>query len=233
MVLHSKILNRLLNLMYPRTCAMCGRYIGDYIARGDIQQIVCNDCLRALPRTEQSELRQNETEAVVGTTAAAFMFFEKHHPVQDMIHKMKFGQQPQIGYVLGRQAAIEWQDSELWDGVDVIIPVPLHRKRLRQRGYNQSEYIARGLSEVTGIPVDTTHVMRTRHTHQQALQNSAGRKTNVADAFAVNHPEQLYHKTILLVDDLITTGETVKACMKAMKAFRGAEIRVFALGKAR
>ena len=111
--------------------------------------------------------------------------------------------------------------------------MPLHPKRLRERGYNQSEYIARGISDLTGIPVDTTHVTRARNTPKQALQDGEGRKTNVADAFAVNHPEQLYHKHILLVDDLITTGETVKACLHAMRVIRGAKFSVFALCKAR
>ena len=106
---------------------------------------------------------------------------------------------------------------------------------MRERGYNQSEYIAKGLSEITGIPVDTTHVTRVKNTPKQALMQAKdeGRKANVADAFAVNHPEQLYHKHILVVDDLITTGETMKACLQAMKRIRGAKFSVFALCKAR
>jgi len=111
--------------------------------------------------------------------------------------------------------------------------MPLHPRRMRERGYNQSEYIARGISEITGIPVDTTHVTRTKNTPKQALQDGEGRKTNVAGAFAINHPEQLYHKRIMVVDDLITTGETMKACLSAMKPFRGAEFCVFALCKAK
>ena len=104
---------------------------------------------------------------------------------------------------------------------------------MNERGYNQSEYIARGISEITGIPIDTTHVTRIRNTPKQALQSGEERKQNVVDAFAVNHPEQLYHKHILVVDDLITTGETMRSCLKAMKPFRGAKFSVFALCKAR
>jgi len=175
--------------------------------------------------------------------AASFLFYEKDHPIQGLVHRMKYADQPMIGYFLGRQAAIEMQDADFFETsvglaskcgkIDVIIPLPLHTKRMRERGYNQSEYIARGISDYTGIPLDTTHVTRTRNTPKQALQDSEGRRTNVSGAFAVNHPEQMYHKHILVVDDLITTGETMKACLQAMRMFRGATFSVFALCKAR
>ena len=165
--------------------------------------------------------------------AAAFLFYEKDHPIQLMIHKMKYADQPQIGYVLGRQAAMEFQFADFFDEIDVIVPMPLHPKRLRERGYNQSEYIAKGISDITGIPMDTTHVTRVRNTPKQAMLEGNERSLNVKEAFAVNHPEQMYHKHILIVDDLITTGETMRACIKAMRPFRGATFTVFALCKAR
>ena len=199
-----------------------------------------------MPRTEQDILRENSTEttftdgmserkqAMRLERAAAYLFYEKDHPIQRVIHRMKYADQPELGFWMARQAVLDWQgDTDFFDDIDLIIPMPLHPKRLRERGYNQSEYIARGLSEITGIPIDTTHVTRVRNTPKQALQNGDERRTNVADAFAVNQPEQLYNKHILLVDDLITTGETMKACLKAMKRFRGAKFSVFALCKAR
>ena len=164
--------------------------------------------------------------------AAAYLYYEKDHPMQQAIHRMKYADQPIIGYQLGRLAALAFQYSGFFDGIDVIVPLSLHPRRLRERGYNQSEYIARGLSDVTGIPVDTTHVMRIRNTSKQALQRAENRRQNVADAFAVNHPEQMYRKHILVVDDLITTGETMRSCLRAMKRFRGATFSVFALCKA-
>ena len=204
--------------------------------------------MAALPRTEQAHLRDNDTEmALWGNVrsraaarrvmhldhTAAFLFFEKDHPIQEVVHRMKYADQPLIGYHLGRQAAMEFQYADFFEGIDLIVPMPLHPNRLRSRGYNQSEFIARGISDVTGIPVDTTHVTRVKDTPKQALQSGEGRKTNVENAFAVNHPEQLYHTHILLVDDLITTGETMRSCLKAMKRFRGATFSVFALCKAR
>ena len=236
MPVHAKAL---LDLFFPRTCAMCERYIEE--------GWLCKRCMAHLPRTEQAHLRQNITEmAVMGQPsdmvragkvmhvdkAAAFLFYEKDHPIQRLILRMKYEDRPQIGYQLGRQAAMEMQYADFFDGIDLIIPIPLHPRRMRERGYNQSEYIARGISEVTGIPVDIDHVTRIKNTPQQALQTGDERKQNVADAFMVHHPEQLYNKHILVVDDLITTGETMRSCLKAMKRFRKATFSVFALCKA-
>lgn len=224
----------LFSLLFPRTCPTCGAYVGEQALPGQI----CDECLLNLPRTEQDMLRQNSTESVLADVkkferGAAFLFYEKDNPIQTLIHKMKYADQPLIGYRLGRQAALEFQYSDFFEGIDVIIPMPLHKKRLRERGYNQSEYIAQGISEITGIPVDNTHVTRIKDTPQQALQSGEERKHNVADAFATNRPEQMRHKHILVVDDLITTGETMKACLKAMRTFKGATFSVFALCKAR
>lgn len=209
---------------------------------------LCEPCVSSLPRTEQAAIRENGTEmALWGEAqskaaakrvmhldhAASFLFYEKYHPIRSAIHKMKYADQPMIGYWLGRQAAMEMQYADFFDEIEVIVPIPLHPKRLRERGYNQAEYIAKGISEITGIPVDTTHVARARNTPKQALQRGEARKANVAEAFAVNHPEQMYHKHILVVDDLVTTGETMRNCLKAMKKFRGATFSVLALCKAR
>ena len=237
------IKNSLFSLFFPPVCAACGHYLED-----EKEGVLCEACMLSLPRTEQAAIRENSTEMSLWgearsraaakkvmhlERAAAFLFFEKDHPIRRVIHVMKYADRPEIGAALGRQAAIEMQYADFFDEIDVIIPIPLHKKRLRSRGYNQSEYIARGLSAITGIPVDTTHVTRERNTPKQALQGGEGRKTNVQNAFGVNHPEQLYHKHILLVDDLLTTGETMKACLKAMRTIRGAKISVFALCKAR
>ena len=231
------LLSNLLDLLCPRTCPMCGGYSNG----------ICEECIQTLPRTEQAVLRQNKTEYVLAgevsdfvkrmkvmhlDKAAAFLHYEKDHPIQRAIHLMKYADQPMIGQQLGHLAAVDMQYADFLEGIDVIIPVPLHPKRMRERGYNQSEYIARGIREVTGIPIDTTHVTRTRNTPKQALQTGEERKHNVVDAFAVNHPEQLYNKHILVVDDLITTGETMRSCLKAMRRFRGAKFTVFALCKA-
>lgn len=234
----------LFDLLYPRTCPFCGGYISDQQIAAEHIEWICPKCWSRLPRTEQDIKAENSTEMALteGKTsekkrlhlsrAGAYLFYEKGHAIQRVIHRMKYSDLPEWGMELGRQAVLDWRDETFFGEMDVIIPIPLHPRRMHERGYNQSEYIARGISEFTGIPIDTSHLTRVRNTPKQALQDGEGRKTNVEGAFAVNHPEQLYHKRILVVDDLITTGETMRACLQAMRVIRGAQISVFALCKA-
>lgn len=234
----------LFDILYPRTCPFCGRYISDRQIREEHIEWLCVDCWKHLPRTEQDILRDNSTEETLtdGSSeikqamrlekAAAYLFFEKEHPIQWVIHRMKYRDQPMLGFWLARQALLDWRNETFFEDLDLIVPMPLHPKRLRERGYNQAEYIALGISELIGIPVDTTHVLRVRNTPKQARQTGDERKTNVANAFAVVRPEELKDKHILVVDDLITTGETMRACLKAMKRIKGARFTVFALCKA-
>lgn len=230
-------MTHLLSLFYPRTCPMCGRYISDEQVKWEHIEWICPDCWVHLPRTEQDVLRQNITEMVLAdeprlVRAAAYLFYAKGDAVQHLIHRVKYSDMPELGFWMARQAVLDLKNETFFDGIDLIVPMPLHPKRLRERGYNQAEYIANGLSEITGIPVDTTHVVRVRHTPQQALQDGEGRKTNVAKAFTVQNPKELVNKHIMVVDDLITTGETMKACLHAMHAIKGATFSVFALCKA-
>lgn len=218
-------------LFFPHTCCMCGNKL-------IVGKVLCDECLLSLPRTEQFLLRGNSTEEFFASEprfeeAAAFLFFDKESPIQQVVHAFKYREQPQLAYHLATIAAQEFLETDFFETIDVIIPVPLHSKRFRTRGYNQSEYIARGLGDVTGIPVDTTHVCRVVNNSQQALLPKQHRDQNVAGIFQVNHPEEMYRKHILLVDDLITTGATIRSMMDAMKPFRGSKYSVFALCRPR
>lgn len=222
----------ILSVLFPNRCALCGRYVAEE------GSALCPDCIAALPRTEQAFLRQNSTEQLFQKmphvlSAAAFLFFDHDSTFRLAIHQMKYRERPEVGRQLARIAAREFAAYDFFDGIDVIVPVPLHDKRFRERGYNQSEWIARGLSDVTGIPVDTEHLLRRVNNPKQAMLHSDDRTKNVENIFCVSHPEEMYHKHILLVDDIITTGSTITSCLHAMRAFRGSSFSVFALGKAR
>ena len=110
------------------------------------------------------------------------------------------------------------------------MPVPLHPRRLRERGFNQAEYICKGLSEVLRIPMDTEHLVRVRNNPHQSRSQFDNREKNVKDLFLVRFPEEWKNKHILLVDDVITSGSTMFECMKQMTPIRGCRISVFALG---
>lgn len=222
----------ILDVLFPPLCLACHK-------RPPLDnQPFCQECLNTLPRTEQATIRGNITEELFLRSphfhhAAAFLFYDKGDIVQQLIHSIKFRNHPEAGQWLGQEAAADMIQSDFFDGIDLIVPVPLHPRRLRQRGYNQSEYIARGVHDVTNIPIDTTHLLRIRHTAQQAMLSQQARQDNIADAFRVVHPEDWYRKHILLIDDVVTTGNTLRACLKALSPVRGCRISILTLAKAR
>jgi ComF family protein len=149
-----------------------------------------------------------------------------------LIERGKFGTHPnpQIFYYLGRLAAQEYIDSDLFDDVDCLVPVPLHPRRLRERGFNQAEYICKGMSEVLHIPVDNQHLIRTRNNPHQSRSQFVQRKDNVKELFSMRYLEEWKNKHILLVDDVVTSGATMFECMKQLSPIRGCRVSAFALG---
>ncbi len=224
------------SFVYPDRCVLCQNITEseDYNAP---RKSLCPVCLKKLEHTNQFDLRGNSTEDVFYQDnrfekGASFLFYDKENNINQLVYAFKYRHLPDVATYLATEAAIEGLQSDFFDDIDVIIPIPLHPIRYRKRGYNQSEYIAQALSQVTKIPTDTTHVSRIRNNRQQALTKGKERETNVKGIFQVNHPEEMYRKHILIVDDVITTGSTIRSCMEAMKEFRGARFSVFALAKA-
>lgn len=164
--------------------------------------------------------------------ALAYYNRERGYILRSLIERGKFGVQPnpQIFQVLGRVAASEYTGSILLEEIDLLVPVPLHPRRLRERGFNQSEYICRGIQDITKIPIDTAHLSRLRNNPQQSRSMLNQRDENVKDLFTIAYPEEWKGKHILLVDDVITSGATLFECMKLLSGIRGCRISVFALG---
>lgn len=164
--------------------------------------------------------------------ATAFLFYEKGGHVQELIHSVKYYGNKELGYLLGKQAADELsrnnQDNP-FQSVDLIIPIPLHRRKQRKRGYNQSEWIARGMAAVLAVPVDTQSTERLVATESQTGKTGYNRWLNVKDIFVVTQPEALQGKHILLVDDVITTGATAGACIDALSEIPDIRISFFSL----
>ena len=230
----------ILEVLFPSCCAACGHKLVQE------EQTICSSCLAAITRTEHAiipnngidmlfaELMHSEKAHIRYVHGAAFAYYnrERGQTLRSLIEKGKFGPHPnpQIFYLLGRLAAQEYIDADLWDNVDTLVPVPLHSRRLRQRGFNQAEYICRGISDVLHIPIDTTHLVRTYNNSHQSQSEFEKRKDNVKDLFVILHPEEWKKKHILLVDDVITSGATMFECIKKTTPIRGCRISVFALG---
>jgi ComF family protein len=230
----------IIEVMFPSCCVACnGKLLQE-------EQVICSSCLSSIVRTEHhilpnngidmlfEELIHNSTQKIRYERGGAFAYYNRKrgHVLRTLIERGKFGisPNPQIFYLLGRLAAQEWIDAELWDGVDLLVPVPLHDRRLRERGFNQSEWICRGISDVLHIPMDIEHLVRFRNNPHQSRSMFRNREKNVADVFAIRHPEEWKGKHILLVDDVITSGSTILSCIKQASPIRGCRVNVFALG---
>ena len=186
------------------------------------ERYVCVDCLSNLHHTGYSSYVDNPVEqALLGITpieqATALLHYSKGNTVQRLIHAMKFHGKTELCVIMGRQLGLDLMGSGRFDDVEILLPVPLHWIRRYQRGYNQSELICRGMAEVMNKPISRGDLIRHRYTRKQSLTNASGRNSNVEGAFRVRHPEKLQGKHVLLVDDVMTTGATISACVNALK----------------
>ena len=164
--------------------------------------------------------------------ATSFFFYEKGSDFRLILHRLKYGGQKEIGAIMGRYMAAELLSSHFFQGIDVIIPIPLHKKKQQIRGYNQSEWIARGIAAVTGIPIDTESILRKKNTETQTRKSVFERRDNVEGIFELQHPETLTGKHILIVDDVLTTGSTTLACASCLVNVEGIRISILTLATA-
>lgn len=206
-------LRDIVSLFFPPVCAACGSPLSDGEA------LLCNRCRWDIPLTHYWEHDDNPlAERLRGhipmVHASAFYFFTHQSQFRALIHDFKYRGRWRSALRMG-----EWFGAEIapyYGDVDVIIPIPLHLRRRLKRGYNQSEYIARGIGKALGKPVDTRLVARRKHTRSQATQAGGERWDNVDDIFKVRKPADIAGRHVLLVDDVVTTGATVISLAEAI-----------------
>ena len=224
-----KIWNDLLHLFYPNLCLLCGEPLVD----GEKQ--ICLDCFYHLPRIEHQDddvwksLFLGKSEI---SQAYVPYLFEKGGSVQTLIHSLKYHDNPELAYLLGRWTFLELKRRKHpLCSYDVLLPVPLHPNRLRKRGYNQAEYIAKGIQSVILSKIDTTSLIRGVKTETQTRRNIFERWTNMQDVFLLKDADRLQGKRVLLVDDVLTTGATFNACAHELEKIREIKLGAFALAK--
>lgn len=198
-------------LLYPLPCAVC-----------DAQQppqsdAICLKCNYAMPQTDFHLQERNEfTNRLWGRlpleAAAAAYYFRKKESVQSMLHAFKYKNRPEIGFFIGFAYGLKLAKSELFQSVERIVPVPLHPKKLRIRGYNQSVLFANGLSAAMGVPTVKNALIRVENSDSQTSKGTIERLMNVEANFKVKRSRDLVNQHILLVDDVMTTGSTLEAC---------------------
>lgn len=209
------MLNDFFNLIFPKICFACN---GVLLKQ---EEVICTSCQFSLPKTnyhldEDNPLTKIFWGRVDVKNVAAYYYFKKGGRVQNLLHQLKYKGAKQVGECIGELYGFDLQKSNWIETVDYIIPVPLHSKKLKKRGYNQSEYFARGLSKSTNKSLETTILYRKKHSETQTKKSRFNRWENVSEIFDVKNTEKLEGKHILLVDDVITTGATLEASVKVL-----------------
>lgn len=214
-----------ISLFFPKTCYACGNNLFTN------EHILCTSCLVKLPRTNFHRDNDNPMCRVFWgrvriESATSLYYFRKGGKVQHLIHQFKYKGHKEIGIYLGEILGADLAGSDLFKTIDRIVPIPLHEKKLRKRGFNQSEVFARGLSTAMHKDLDTHSVVRTIATSTQTKKSRYKRWENVSEIFLLRHPETLYGKHILLVDDVVTTGATMEACIQTILQAPGSRVSV-------
>ena len=234
MLFRDLLFRPLMDFLYPSVCPSCGcRLTGE-------REFLCMDCHSTLPRVSGADALYRETagrlchDGLLDGVSTPY-YFEKGCVLQTLIHELKYAGATRIGVMLGRDIGRSLQQPGDVKGFDVVIPIPLHRARARERGYNQSEFLCRGITEVTGARMTTSVLTRIRYTRTQTALSREEREENVLSAFRIDprRAHLLYDASVLLVDDVITTGSTMRACARMLRMCGVKSVRAAAIAIAK
>lgn len=212
-------------LLFPELCPACGESL---IAN---EHIICTDCLYHLPQTN-FHLQPDNIVArqfwgkIKLEGAYALYFFAKGGRIQNLMHHFKYRGMQKIGNLLGNMAGNQLVRSTVFKSVDIIVPVPLHKSRLKERGYNQSACFAEGLAQKLNAVVQTDNLVRLKATETQTHKSRFLRFENMQEVFTINDRESLKNKHVLLVDDVVTTGATLEACGIELLKIEGLKLSI-------
>ena len=220
-----------ISLLFPRLCYGCG---GTLLRN---EKLICIECYILMPRTRYHLQEDNPVARLFWgrckiERAAAFSFYSKDSRIRKLIHNLKYRGIREVGFELGKIYGQSLLDSDFLKGIDMIIPVPLHPSKKRIRGFNQSEIIAGGFSEATGLPVFQEILERTTRSQTQTKRSRYDRWINVEGIFNVSARDAIEGKHILIIDDVITTGSTLEACAVELLKSEGVKVSVAALAVA-
>lgn len=218
-------------MIFPEFCVACQ----NSIMKGEGQ--ICTNCRFSLPFTDYHLRAENEFTLKLAAKlplvyGLAYLKFTKSSRVQRILHALKYEGNQEIGELLGHWYGVILKENNFEGVFDVIIPVPLHPSKLKKRGYNQSDCIAKGLSTGLGIKWSSEILIRTKATESQTKKNRIERWLNVADIFTVTNPQLIENQHILLVDDVVTTGSTLESCWQALEKAGAKKVSVGALAAA-
>lgn len=228
----SRIAGDFISLIFPRLCQCCG----EHLVRNE--EIICTSCIIDIPTTGFHKLRDNEMEKSLWgrcyvEKAAAWSYYTNGGRIQTLVHRLKYNGITSIGTFLGKMYGNILNESGFLSEIDLIIPVPLHKKRERRRGFNQSAVIGEALSLVSGIPISKKILRRRYGSGSQTRKSRSERWENVDGIFVADGELLSGISHILIVDDVVTTGSTIEACVNSIKEVAEVKVSVVSLAVAR
>lgn len=219
------MIKALFNLIFPPACLGCDQFLKENEA------VICTHCRHEIPLTNQHLHPENEASIkfygrLPLEHISTLMYFHKKGIVQDLIHNLKYRGHQEVGNLFGNWYGFELQNCENLKTVDAIIPIPLHRKKLRKRGYNQVTTFGESLSNQLNCPFEEAILQRTQYNNTQTFKNLLGRNEIKSHTFQVHFNETHHNKHFLLIDDVMTTGATLEAAGKALLEIPGARLSI-------
>ncbi len=201
------------------------------------EAVICTHCRHEMPLTQhQFNINNEAVKKFYGKIeiqhASAFLHFNKKGIVQELIHNLKYKGREEIGTFLGNWYAEDLKELNLKSLFDVVIPVPLHKRKLKERGYNQVTTFGKTLAEELNITYDDSVLYRKKYSKTQSKKNLLRRSENIANIFDVKFSEENHNTHFLIVDDVLTTGATLEACSRALLKIPGAKISIVCMAMA-
>lgn len=222
----TNILNDINSILLPRVCFGCNTHL----SRGE--EHLCTVCRNDMPLTEYSFNVENPVDRIFYgridvKKASSFLYFRENSIVQQLIHHLKYRNQPQIGGFLGDwYGQIVQKENSPINQIDFIVPVPLHRLKLRRRGYNQVSLFAEKLAYYLQAELAENVLKKTANTKTQTKKGRIGRWQGNHALYILENPSKLENKRVLLVDDVITTGATMEICAKTLLQIPGISLYI-------
>jgi ComF family protein len=221
----------IINLFFPKVCSGCSSFLLTN------ENVICTVCRHDIPLTNHHLNPENDAfkkfygRIPVLHTSALF-YFHKKGIVQELIHNLKYKGHEEIGAILGEWYAEDLKTITLLQTVDEIIPVPLHRRKLKERGYNQVTAFGKALSSSLNLDYNDSILIRNVYSKTQSKKNLLGRTEGIETIFDVSFTQKNHNKHFLLIDDVITTGSTLEACSRALMKIPGAKISIVCMAMA-
>lgn len=222
---------KIINLFFPKVCAGCNSFLLNN------ENVICTVCRHEIPLTNHHLRIDNENYnrfygRIPLESAQALFYFHKKGIVQQLIHNLKFRGHQEVGTVIGDWYSEDLKSLEIMKTIDEIIPVPVHKKRFKERGYNQVTTFGKALSKNLNITYNPNILVRNVYSKTQSKKNLLDRNDTNANIFDVNFIEKNYNKHFLLIDDVMTTGATLELCANALLKIPGAKISIVTMAMA-